>query len=88
MTVGSSRGFELGQYNQKYKYNYRMSGHAINHGYLMWCEENITDGYGWGFSREKPYITEPSKGDRAHVSFKTKRDLGKFTWYMLSQDEN
>ena len=62
--------------------------HAINHGYLMWCEENMPDGYGWWFERSAPYIDQPNKNDRAFVSFKTEKDLGKFTWFMLKQDED
>jgi hypothetical protein len=81
-------GFELGQYNTKYKYNFKMKSHGINHGHLMWCEENIKNGYGWWFKREAPYVTQPHEDDRAYVSFKTKEDHAKFTWYMLKQNED
>ena len=99
LTVASSKGytltkqhgksgFELGQYNAKYKYNYKMQSHGINHGYLQWCEDNITNGYGWWFKRSVHYVTEPHKDDRAYVSFKTKEDHAKFVWFMLKQNEN
>ena len=99
LTVASSKGytltkqhgksgFELGQYNAKYKNNYKMQSHGINHGYLQWCEDNITNGYGWWFKRSVPYVTEPHKDDRAYVSFKTKEDHAKFVWFMLKQNEN
>ena len=81
-------GFEIGQYNTKYEYNYKMASHSINHGHLMWCEDNITNGYGWWFKRTEPYITEPHKDDRAYVSFKTKEDHAKFVWYMLKHNED
>ena len=99
LIVGSSKGytltkqhgrsgFEIGQYNAKFKYNYKMASHSINHGHLMWCEDNITNGYGWWFKREVPYVTEPHKDDIAYVSFKTKEDHAKFTLYMLKQKED
>ena len=81
-------GFEIGQYNAKYKYNYQMPSYGIGHGHLQWCENNILNGYGWWFKRTVPYVTEPHKDDRAYVSFKTKEDHAKFVWYMLKQDEN
>ena len=31
---------------------------------------------------------EPHKDDRAYVSFKTKEDHAKFTWYMLKHNED
>lgn len=81
-------GFEIGQYNAKYKYNYKMPSYGIGHGHLQWCENNILNGYGWWFKRTVPYVNEPHKDDRAYVSFKTKEDHAKFVWYMLKQDEN
>ena len=81
-------GFEIGQYNAKYKYNYKMPSYGIGHEHLQWCENNILNGYGWWFKRTVPYVTEPHKDDRAYVSFKTKEDHAKFVWYMLKQDEN
>lgn len=81
-------GFEIGQYNAKYEFNYQMPSYGIGHGHLKWCEENITNGYGWWFKRTVPYVTEPHKDDRAYVSFKTKEDHAKFTWYMLKQNED
>ena len=54
----------------------------------MWCEDNILNGYGWWFKRTVPYVTEPHKDDRAYVSFKTKKDHAKFTWYMLKHNED
>ena len=80
--------FRKGTYNAKYKYNYKMPSYGINHHYLKWCEDNIPNGFGWWFKRTQPYITDPHKDDRAFVSFKTKEDHAKFTWYMLKQTEN
>ena len=81
-------GFEIGQFNAKYEFNYQMPSYGIGHGHLQWCEDNITNGYGWWFKRVVPYVTEPHPDDKAYVSFKTKEDHAKFVWYMLKQDED
>ena len=65
-----------------------MKSHGISHGHLMWCEDNIENGYGWWFKREETYVTQPHENDRAYVSFKTKEDHAKFTWYMLKHNED
>ena len=86
--MSMAENFELGIYNAKYKYNYKMPSFGISHSHLQWCEKNIKNGYGWWFKRAQPYITEPHQDDRAFVSFKSKKDHAKFTWYMLKQNEN
>tara|TARA_B100001057_G_scaffold238134_1_gene238440 strand:+ start:751 stop:1008 length:258 start_codon:yes stop_codon:yes gene_type:complete len=76
-----------GQYNKRYEYNYKMPSYGIGAEHIYWCEQNVTNPWGWWFKREEPYIVEPHKDDRAFVSFTVREDHAKFTWYMLSTKE-
>lgn len=80
--------FKNGRYNTKYKYNYKMKSFGVNHSYLAWCDNNLSNGFGWWFKRSQPYVYQPHKDDRAYVSFQTAEDLAKFTWYMLKHNED
>tara|TARA_B100000575_G_C22484763_1_gene320407 strand:- start:76 stop:324 length:249 start_codon:yes stop_codon:yes gene_type:complete len=77
-----------GQYDKRLEFNFKMSGNGINANHLKWCEENVEGEYGWWFSRTAPFYERPHKNDRAFVSFETKEDHAKFSWYMLKQNEN
>ena len=76
-----------GEYNKRYEFNYKMPSYGIGAEHLNWCERHITNPWGWWFKREGTYIAEPNKEDRAFLSFCTKEDHARFTWYMLSIKE-